>query len=191
MCPWSWIVRAQPWRRPFGLGRKKLSFRHDLLRSVKSVHTFQSPLFFFTRMKLATQWGYLASSMNPLRSSFCTSWFRASYLSGFKERCLYRFDRIEGSIFNQWQVIPSMLSWLQAKMWRFCWRNSIICPQIGGHSLCLTLSPLARSPAQIGTLSSSSIGSPSLIFERGSSGSRLGSKGYTIYTPKECIYFDW
>lgn len=50
----------------------KLSFRHALLRSVKSTQTGHFPFFFSTMTGLASQSGYLTSVLDPTLRSFLT-----------------------------------------------------------------------------------------------------------------------
>jgi hypothetical protein len=47
------------------LGKGNSSFRHALLRSVKSIHILHFPLAFFTITVLASHFGYVTSLITP------------------------------------------------------------------------------------------------------------------------------
>lgn len=96
------------------LSRRKLSFGQVLLMLVKSMHTLEFSLFFFMKFGLAIHLGYLASCINPLWSSFCTSLLSISYFSRFRGRRFCCFSRIKGSMYNLWLVTSGSIHFMSS-----------------------------------------------------------------------------
>jgi hypothetical protein len=71
------------------LGKGNSSFRHALLRSVKSIHNLHFPLAFFTITVLANHSGYVTSLITPAHINLLTSFPAPSALSSdiFRSFC--------------------------------------------------------------------------------------------------------
>ena len=91
-------------------GKRKLSFGHALLKSVKSTHIIHFPFAIFTSTTLEIHSGYLAFLMNHTRSNFSTSIFMASYFSWLKHPFFFCFTGLAHFLIaNLWQAIFGLI----------------------------------------------------------------------------------
>ena len=85
-------------------GSGKLSFRHALLRSEKSMHTLHFTFFFLTMTGFASQLGYWTSRMESISRSLSTSLFTALARSG-SNLLRFCFTGLNvGSTFRSWKA---------------------------------------------------------------------------------------
>ena len=80
--------------------QRKLSFRHALFMSVKSIQSRHFPFAFLTSMTLANHTGYSTSLIAPAWRSLPTSSLMAFYLSGTKLLRFFLTSLKDGLVFS-------------------------------------------------------------------------------------------
>jgi hypothetical protein len=91
------------------LGKGNSSFKHILLRSIKSIHILHFPLDIFTITVLASHFGYVTFWITPARRSLFTSFLAPSALSSDIFRSFYFLDLIVRSTLSECSI-TSMLT---------------------------------------------------------------------------------
>jgi hypothetical protein len=86
------------------LGNGNSSFRHALLRYVKSMHILHFPLAFFTITVLASHFGYVTSLITSALRSLLTSFYAPSALSSNIFRSFCFLGLIDRSTLSEYSI---------------------------------------------------------------------------------------
>ena len=111
------------------LGKGKLSFRHALFMSVKSIQSRHLPFAFLTSTTLANHSAYSTSPIAPAWRSLSTSSLMALCLSGAKLRRFCLTGLKDGLVFSLCVItvgsMPPMSACFHAKTSLFCLKNCV------------------------------------------------------------------